>query len=64
MLLTFSEFGSNIPIAVNPKYVVCVFENTDDKGLTKTFINLLNGNISVNEDYLSVVGQIQGQLKQ
>jgi hypothetical protein len=62
MLLNFTEFGSNLSIAVNPKYVVCVFENTDDQGDKKTFINLVNGNMCVTEPYITVLGQIQGQL--
>jgi hypothetical protein len=62
MLLTFTEAQTGNSIAVNPEHVVCVFTGTDESG-TKTVINVLNGNIAVSEDYLNVVGQLQGQLK-
>jgi len=71
MLVTFTDAKSNNPIAVNPEHVVAVFtvpaipdeNDTISADAGKTVIGVLNGNILVNEDYLEVVGQFQGQLK-
>jgi hypothetical protein len=65
MLLTFTDANTDLALAVNPEHVVCVFVAKDDKDPTieKTIINMLNGNVIVKEDYLSVVGQVQGALK-
>jgi hypothetical protein len=63
MLLTFTDANTGNAVAINPTQVVCVFTGKNDDGVEQTVINLLNGNIVVGEDYLTVVGQLQGQLK-
>ena len=63
MLLTFIEAGTGNTISINPKHVVCVFTQTIEDVGTKTVINMLNGNLAVEDDYLDVVGRIQGELK-
>ena len=62
MLLTFTDKTTGNALAVNPAHVVCVF--TAKEGEEEfTAINMLNGNLVVSEDYLGVVGQLQGQLR-
>ncbi len=61
MLLTFTDAQTNNPIAVNPKNVVAVFTVVDGDMAGKTVVGVVNGNILVNESYIDVVGQIQGQ---
>jgi hypothetical protein len=64
MLLIFTEFQTGNSIAINPKNVVCTFVGKDPKSQEDTtFINLTNGNIAVSEDYLTVVGRINGSLQ-
>ena len=64
MLLHFTDATTSNPVAVNPSHVVCVFTTLDEKtALNNTVINMLNGNIAVTEDYLEVVGRLQGELK-
>ena len=71
MLVYFTDAKSKNAIAVNPEHVVAVFtvpSTPDETGTVsadagKTVIGVLNGNILVEEDYLNVVGQFQGQLK-
>ena len=58
MLITFTDANNQTPLAINPVHVVAVFTVEG-----KTVINMLNGNCLVKEDYLEVVGQIQGELK-
>lgn len=63
MLLTFTDAISNNSIAVNPNYIVAVFTAPSGEQAGKTVVGLSNGNILVNEEYLDVVGKIQGELK-
>jgi hypothetical protein len=64
MLLHFTDATTGNSVAVNPQHVVCVFTNKDETtGLTSTVINMLNGNIAITEEYLTVTGQLQGELK-
>jgi len=64
MLLLFTEFQTGNSIAVNPSNVVCVFTGKDPKTeIETTFINMTNGNLVVEEDYLDVVGRINGSLQ-
>jgi hypothetical protein len=63
MLLTFNDVVSQNPVSINPSYVVAVFTATDGEYQGKTIIGLTNGNLLVTQDYLDVVGQLQGELK-
>lgn len=64
MLIIYKDATTGNSVAINPEHVVCVFTNTDEKtGLTSTIINMLNGNIAVTEEYSTVVGQIQSELR-
>ena len=62
MLLTFTDAQTGNSVAVNPKFVVVVFTGKDDAGTERAVINTTTGNLIVTEDYLTVVGQLQGQL--
>jgi hypothetical protein len=62
MLLTFTDAQTGNSVAVNPKFVVVVFTGKDDAGAERAVINTTTGNLVVTEDYLTVVGQLQGQL--
>jgi hypothetical protein len=62
MLIYFTEAGTGNSIAVNPTHVVCVFEQDIKEVGKKTVINLLNGNVAVEEKVIDVVGTLQGQL--
>ena len=62
-MLWFTETKSDNQIAINPKYVVAVFEVSDEgefKG--KTGISLTNGTVIVNDNTLTVVGSLQGAI--
>jgi hypothetical protein len=68
MLIVFTEFESKKVVAINPQKVVSVFtvEETDKEETKryagKTAIVLENGNVLVEEEYLEVVGRINGEL--
>ena len=62
MLINFIEAGTGKTISVNPTHVVCVFEQEVTDIGTKTVINMLNGNVAVEEKLLDVIGVLQGQL--
>jgi hypothetical protein len=57
MLLYFTELGTKNSLAINPEYVVLVFQKIEDDNKT-TLINMINGNVAVEEDYLETVGRI------
>ena len=63
MLLPFIDAESGRTVLVNPKHVAVVFEGVNPEGVQLTMINLLNGNIATEQDFLTVVGMIQGELK-
>ena len=63
MLIPFLDAESGNTIYVNPKQVAVIFEGKNPEGIQLTMINLLNGNVATQEDILSVVGKIQGELK-
>jgi hypothetical protein len=63
MLIPFIDAESGNSIYVNPAQVAVVFEGKNPEGVQLTMINLLNGNVATQEDFLSVVGKIQGELK-
>ena len=56
-MLYFNEKGTGLSLAINPKYVVVVFEK-DEEGEKTTIINMINGNAAVQEDYLETVGRL------
>lgn len=63
MLQYFTDAQTDMAIAVNPNFVVVVFVAKDEAtGTQKTVINTTTGNLVVKEDYISVVGQLQGVL--
>jgi hypothetical protein len=56
-MLYFTEVGTKNSLAINPEYVVLVFQKIeDDEKLT--VINMINGNVAVEEDYLETVGRL------
>jgi len=57
-MLYFTESISKSSIAINPKHIVAVFTATDGEQKGKTVISIVNGNISVDEDYLETVGRL------
>jgi hypothetical protein len=64
MLLLFTDALSNHSVAVNPDQIIAVFVGPDNSELAgKTIINIPSGTIAVVEDYLSVIGRINGELK-
>lgn len=63
MLIPFIEFGSGNTIYVNPVHITAIFNNINGDGEVRTVITLLNGNVATDEDLLSVVGKVQGELK-
>jgi len=62
MLITFTDGVSKGPVAVNPEHVVVVFTATSGDQEGKTILGLINGNCVIDEDYLDVVGKLQGAL--
>lgn len=68
MLITFTELHSQESIAINPDKIVSVLTVKDDgnpeasKFVGKTAIVLINGNVLVEDEYLEVVGRINGEL--
>ncbi len=68
MLLILTEADSKKSVALNPDKIVSVFtlEKAEtqemERFLGKTAVVLINGNIIVEEDYLTVVGRINSEL--
>ena len=57
MLLYFTEHETGNSLAINTEQVVVVFEKVEeDKKFT--VINVLNGNVAVEENYLETVGRL------
>jgi hypothetical protein len=61
MLVNFIDATTNESVAVNLSNLVCVF-TVKEEGVEKTVINMLNGNITVKENYLEVVGRINAEM--
>ena len=61
MLVNFIDATTNESVAVNLSNLVCVF-TVKEEGIEKTVINMLNGNITVKENYLEVVGRINAEM--
>ena len=62
MLIPFTDAETEKTIFVNPKNVSVVFEGVNPEGIRLTMINLLNGSVATQEEFLEVVGKIQGEL--
>jgi hypothetical protein len=62
MLIPFIDAETEKTIFVNPKNVSVVFEGENPQGIRLTMINLLNGSVATQEEFLEVVGKIQGEL--
>jgi len=63
MLIPFIDAETGNEIYVNPQQVAVIFQGKNAEGVQLTMINLLNGNVATQEDFLSVVGKIQGEMK-
>ena len=63
MLVQFSEGVTGNPISINPEHVVAVFTANDGEQKGKTIIGVGSGSVIVSEDYLTVIGTINGALK-
>ena len=57
-MIWITEIGSSNKIAVNPRHIVAVFTISDGEQKGKTAINLINGNIIVEETDFEVVGMM------
>ena len=63
MLLHFTDINTNQTVAINPKHVVCVFVNKDEKTEQEVVVvNTLSGNVALSDGYLDVVGRINASL--
>lgn len=63
MLLTFKDFVSGQPVAVNPSQVTVVFVSTQEPYEGKVVVTLLNGSIVVDEkDFVTVVEELNYEL--
>jgi hypothetical protein len=63
MLIPFVDAETGNSIYINPIQVAVIFEGKNPEGVQLTMINLLNGNVATEEDILSVVSKLQGDLK-
>jgi hypothetical protein len=58
MFLKYTEVKSQTVIALNRDQIVAVFESLDGEFKGKTVLNLVNGSVAVEEDILTVLGQL------
>lgn len=58
MIIKFTESKSNQTFGVNSDHIVAVFQATEGEFLGKTVINLVNGVVVVEEDLVTVLGQL------
>lgn len=63
MLVYFTDATNQKQIAINPTYVTAVFTVNEGEMEGKTVVGLTNGNLVVEQDQLTVVGVLQGELK-
>ena len=63
MLIPFIDAESGFSVYINPTQVAVIFEGKNPEGVQLTMINLLNGTVATEEDILSVVSKLQGDLK-
>ena len=59
-MITLTDAVSKTSVAVNPEFVVAVFQAVEGEHAGKTIIGLVNGNLIAEESYLDVVGLLQG----
>lgn len=57
-MLKFTDATNGNPIAINPDHVVVLFTSLDDTGANRTVLNMLNGNVAVSEDYITVLAAL------
>ena len=62
MLVQFTEAFTGNAVSVNPQFVIAVFTAVDGDQKGKTVIGVSNGSVVVNEDYLTVIGTVNGAL--
>ena len=58
MILKFTECKSNQVIGINADHIVAVFEASEGEFKNKTVLNLVNGAVAIEEDLLTVLGQL------
>lgn len=63
MLINVKDAKSNEYIAINPDHVVSVFIVPEGEDAGKVAIILTAGNVLVKENYLDLVGRLNGELK-
>ena len=56
----FTDTGTGNKVAINPDYVIAVFIAPDGQFQGKTAINLINGQLIVEESDIDVVGVLTG----
>lgn len=64
MLMMFTDALNSGSVAINPEHIIAIFVAPKDTEIAgKTVINIPSGTIVVTEDYLTVVGRVNGELK-
>ena len=58
MIIKFTESKSNTLIGINTDNIVAVFEAFEGEFKGKTVLNLIGGSVIVEEDLLTVLGQL------
>jgi hypothetical protein len=58
MICKFTECKSNQVIGINSEFIVAVFEATEGDFKGKTVLNLINGAVAIEEDLVTVFGQL------
>ena len=62
LFIYFTDAVSKNPTAINPTYVMAVYNGTNGEELGKTIIRFTNGTLAVEESQVEVVGRLQGCL--
>ena len=63
MLIYVTDALSNTSIAINPEQVISVLVVPEGEHPGKTAAILTQGNVIVNDDFLELVGRINGELQ-
>jgi hypothetical protein len=58
MIIKFTESKSNQVIGINSEHIVAVFEATEGDFKGKTVLNLINGAVAIEENLVTVLGQL------
>jgi hypothetical protein len=58
MILKFTESKSNQVIGINSEFIVAVFEAAEGDFKGKTVLNLVNGAVAIEENLVTVLGQL------